>query len=550
MSPLSSFRPLLGGLLAMTGFAGLATVAAAQAPAAASGGAPGARIERVTVYPGLAQVERTVKVGAGQREIVLDCLSPQLDLNSLRVEADPGLRTGAVSSQRRKRSDTPACQASPLDGRIRALEDRIAALNNESASLDLAMGWLRAPSGAGDRHPAPGATAATATPAGLAQWLATVQKSAQQSLSEQRRLQREREGLERELAPLVAERDRAQPPSAEVLSLRIPISAPREGTVRVSHLIDGPTWGPGYQARLDVEKAEVEVERLALVAQNTGEDWAGVALRLSTGSPRSAPGGPLPRRWEIGTRPQPQPLPAAPVARSMRLGAAPAAAEARAEDDGAAFQPAQQSTTEFATVFDLPGTHAVASGNQRVTLSLGSVRWPAQVKVQTTPHLAASAWLVAEIQRPDGHWPDGPLRLLRDGQVVGQAALRLGQRTTLTLPFGQDERIRVQVNPAPQRTGEAGFFGNRAERRVSRSYTIENRRGVPVLLEVLEAGPVATDERITVTRRFEPAPREGDWQDQPGIVAWVLNLAPGASQRFTAEYTIAHPRDLAVSESR
>ncbi|MFY7975413.1 MAG: mucoidy inhibitor MuiA family protein [Rubrivivax sp.] len=503
-----------------------------------------ARIDRVTVYPGLASVERSVRVTAGQREIVLDCLSPQLDLNSLRIDADPGLRTGAVSSQRRKRSESGACQASPLDARIRALEDRIATLNNESASHDLALSWLKAPGTAAERSaagaPAAGGVAFTA-------WLATVQKAGQQALTEQRRLQREREVLERELAPLAAERDRAQPTSAEVMSLRIPLSAPREGTVRLSYLIDGPTWGPGYQARLEVERAEVEVERLALVAQNTGEDWAGVALRLSTGSPRGTPGGPVPRRWEIGIRPQPQPI-AAAAPRSLRLAAAPEMAEAKADDS--AFQPVQQSATEFATVFDLPGTHDIASGNQRVTLSLGSARWPAQVKVQTTPHLAPSAWLVAEVQRPDGNWPDGPLRLLRDGQVVGQAALRLGQRTTLTLPFGLDERIRVQVNPGPQRTGETGFFGTRAERRITRSYTVENRRGVAVLLEVLEAGPLSTDERIAVTRKFEPNPRDGDWQDQPGIVAWVLNLAPGASQRFTAEYTISHPRDLAVFENR
>jgi hypothetical protein len=108
----------------------------------------------------------------------------------------------------------------------------------------------------------------------------------------------------------------------------------------------------------------------------------------------------------------------------------------------------------------------------------------------------------------------------------------------------------VQVNPAAQRTGETGFFGNRAERRINRSYTVENRRGVPVLLEVLEASPVSTDERIAVTRKFEPNPREGDWQDQPGIVLWTLTLAPGTSQRFTAEYTISHPRELPVFEGR
>jgi uncharacterized protein (TIGR02231 family) len=517
-------------------------LAAAQAPAPGS-----SRIERITVYPGLAQVERSVRVAAGQREVLLECLSVQLDLNSLRLDPEAGLRTGAVSSQRLKRGDVPACQQSPLDARIRTLEDRIAALNNENASQDLVLGWLKAPgSGAGERLPA-GAPAAGSP--GFAAWLAQVQKAGQQALAEQRRLQREREGLERELAPLVAERERTQPAGGVVLNLRIPVSTSREATLRVSHLVEGPTWGPGYQARLEVERGEVEVERLALVAQNTGEAWAGVALRLSTGNPRAAPGGPLPRRWEIGTQPVPQARSIAQQLRDSGFKAMSLAPEPATEGD-ARVQPVQATVGEFATVFELPGTHEVASGNQRVTVSLGSVRWPAQVKVQTTPNLAASAHLVAEVARPEGHWPDGPLRLLRDAQVVGQSALRLGQRSTLVLPFGLDERIRVQVNPVPQRTGETGFFGNRAERRIARSWTIENRRGVPVLVEVLEASPVSTDERIAVTRKFEPAPRDGDWQDQPGIVAWNLTLAPGASQRFTAEYTISHPRELSVSESR
>jgi uncharacterized protein (TIGR02231 family) len=205
---------------------------------------------------------------------------------------------------------------------------------------------------------------------------------------------------------------------------------------------------------------------------------------------------------------------------------------------------------EFATEFEVPGTVDVGSGAQRVSLSLGSTRWPATVKVQTTPAADASAWLVAELARPEGVWPDGPLRLMRGNQVVGQGVFRVGQRDRLTLPFGRDELVRVQVNPVQQKSGETGFIGTRTERRISHAYTVENRRRSAIQLEVLEATPVSTDEKITVTRQFDPAPRPGDWQDQPGIVAWTLTLAPGQSQRFSADYVVSHPKDLAVSEQR
>lgn len=106
-------------------------------------------ITRVTVYPGTAVVERTA------RELVLNCLSPQFDMASLRAEQ-------------------PACTASPLDGRITALEDRIAGLTAEHASQELVLGLLKELGASAD-----GATWAPAAPGGsLAATLSLVHRCA------------------------------------------------------------------------------------------------------------------------------------------------------------------------------------------------------------------------------------------------------------------------------------------------------------------------------------------------------------------------------------
>jgi hypothetical protein len=134
--------------------------------------------------------------------------------------------------------------------------------------------------------------------------------------------------------------------------------------------------------------------------------------------------------------------------------------------------------------------------------------------------------------------------------VVGRTVWRLGERETLALSFGRDEQVRVQNLPVTQQTASAGFIGTRTERRVGRLVEVENRRRTPVTLEVLESTPVSTDEKITVTRQFTPAPQPGDWQDQPGIVAWTQTLAPGQKARFSAEYLIGHAKELQVIERR
>ncbi len=505
-------------------------------------------IDQVTVYPGLAVVERSAKVATGARELVLDCLSSAFDMASLRIDADAGVVIGPVNSTSRPRAEAPECDNAPREARIRSLEDRIAVLDADRGGYDLVLGYLRALAPGDSASAARGAAPAPVSGPALQAMLGAIQRGGQGALVEQHRLDREREALTRELKPLLTERERLRQSAGEVRRLRISLSAAREGSVRLQYQVPGPTWAPAYRATLDTVSRRVDIERLAQVSQRSGEDWVGVSLRLSTGSPRAATGGPQPRTWEVYPRP---PM----VAPMMAPPPAPASApayDALAQRDRSSEVPlefaVQVNQGEFATEFALPGRVDVASGSQSVSLSIANLRLPAAIKVQATPHADASAWVIAEVARPDGVWPDGPLQLIRGTQAVGQGVWRTGQREPIALAFGRDELVRVQVNPAQQRNSSAGFIGNRTERRISRVYEVENRHVSAIELRVLEASPVSKDEQITVTRQFTPAPQAGDWLDQPGIVAWTQSVAPGQTARFGADYTISYPKDLSVSE--
>lgn len=516
------------------------------AAATAGAAAQPAPIERVTVYPGLAEVERVARVSAGSRELVLDCLSAQFDMGSLRIEPDAAVRTGAVSALNRSREQAPECQVTPLDERVKALEDRLATLDAEHEGHALALGYLRAlaPS-------EPASAPRQSAPAGsLTQQVAALQKAGQSALTEQHRIERAREALRRELAPLQAERDRLRQQGGEVRQLRIALSASADGQVRLRYQVPGPSWAPAYRAQLDTTSGALEIERLAQVLQRSGEDWRGVALVLSTGSPRGATGGPPPRPWTLAIRER---EPAAEVAvQSMRMKAAPAAAApapAMATADGLDFA-VQMQEGEYATEFALPGKVDIGSGAQRVALSLGRQRFSATLLAQAVPAQDASAWLLAELPRPAGIWPDGPLQLLRDGQAVGSSTLRMGQRATLSLPFGRDEKVRVQVLQPPAQQASSGFIGQRSERRVARRYEIENRHATPIELRVLESSPVSTDERVQVDKRFEPAPASQAWQDEAGVIAWQRRLAAGERWVLQADYQISWPKDQPLAERR
>src|SRR5262249_26117330 len=58
------------------------------------------------------------------------------------------------------------------------------------------------------------------------------------------------------------------------------------GIVRLNYLVDAASWHPAYKLRAgNGNKDAVGLEYLAAVVQQTGEDWSGVSMTLSTAQP-------------------------------------------------------------------------------------------------------------------------------------------------------------------------------------------------------------------------------------------------------------------------
>jgi hypothetical protein len=96
------------------------------------------------------------------------------------------------------------------------------------------------------------------------------------------------------------------------------------------------------------------------------------------------------------------------------------------------------------------------------------------------------------------------------------------------------------------RSGTAGFVGQRIERQIADLYTVTSRHKGPVELLLLEASPVAVADQITVDAVFEPKPKIQNWEERRGVVAWERSLAPGETLKFVADYTVTYPKDAAV----
>jgi uncharacterized protein (TIGR02231 family) len=488
-----------------------------------------APVVQVTLHPGAALVERHARVEAGRQRVEIGCLPADFDLGSLRVEGE-GVRIGDLTVQDVPAESAPECRPQPLDERVRALEDRRAAIDAELQANETVLAYLR--------QPLPPA-AVGATPVAAAE---TLRRAAQEALLRKIPLERQLQALDRELVPLRADRDRTA--GTPRRTLRFTADAAQAGMLlRIRYLVlRSAGWAPAYRARLDTARARVELERQAIVTQSSGEDWRGVRLTLSTADPRGAVAAPAPDLWRLSIA-----VPEAPAAVSRNL-MAPAAelAQARSREADDLADPAVVQAVG-ATEFALAAPADLLHGAQKSTLVLERLELPVQLLVRSVPRREAQAYVTALAARPAGIWPRGPLQLQRDGTPTGTLPQwNPGEgREGWTLPFGRDERVRVEVQQLPEASGSAGFIGSRSERRYRWRYRVENRHAQPVQLELVEAPPVSTHEDIRVEARHEPP--AAAWQaDQPGVLAWRRELAPGSTASFEADYLVSWPKDARI----
>lgn len=514
------------------------------------------RIARVTVYPGSATVERVAKVAAGARSVTLTCLPASLDVQSLQISADPTVRVGEFNVLTEDRDVVSAC-ASPLDGRIRELEDQIAGVKAEASALQLVDSYLKGVAGSRAGDETPGGRVQSATPAQITATAEVLRKSGQDAFTRTHQLTRKQEALELALKPLVAERDRVASQRAKVVSVAINLATDRDAELRLSYQVRGPGWQPTYRATLDATKSTVLIERQALVAQNSGEDWGNVQLTLSTGQPGRATQGRLPRAWSLDVAPPPQPMPAPAMAMAMAPAPSPLARSRNAaEQEAMPTFDVSAIDKGFATEFAVPQRITVPSSGQRVTLALGNHTAPATLITRTAPAVEEAAYLVAQMAQPPGVWPAGPAGLYRDGAFVGTGRIDFGAASagapagSTSLSFGRDELITVRAEPVQDLTGTTGFTGSRTERKTRRAYSVENRHKTGITLQVLHAAPVSRNEKIEVESRYQPQPTDMAWNRSPGTVAWQQPLAAGATAQFSAEHTIRYPKDIELLENK
>jgi uncharacterized protein (TIGR02231 family) len=249
------------------------------------------RVAAVTVYPLTALVTREAEVPAGKGtiEVTINPLPAAAILSSLNAEGSEGLRvlstrfrSRTVISDTREDSQKLQDELARLSLAREKIEADVKAIQENLKTLTKMEGLIGASSAPADKA-ALNAEAAIS----VAKYIKDTRLESSRELvkleQEVKANQAKAAGLQARLTELAGGNVRTERDAVVLLDRG---NAGAGGKVRLFYLVDQATWRPQYKLRAGKAANDpVQMEFLAAVVQNSGEDWGNVNLVLSTAQP-------------------------------------------------------------------------------------------------------------------------------------------------------------------------------------------------------------------------------------------------------------------------
>jgi uncharacterized protein (TIGR02231 family) len=366
---------------------------------------------------------------------------------------------------------------------------------------------------------------------------------------EQRELAKELDRLRRELQSVQSERPRQR----YVATIELEASTAGEFDLDLTYVVNGARWQPLYDLRLT--DAGLEVTYLAQVAQRTGEDWAEVALTLSTAQPALSLIVPELDPWYVSPHVAlmaaarksmaPRPMPASVPSAGVVAASAPTLDEFP-EPQALAFDSAAVSESGVALTYRLAARADVPSTDEprKVTVAVFSLK-PIFDYV-TAPKREQVCYRRAKVKNdsPYSLLP-GSAQLFEGDEYLGATKLEFaapGQEFELAL--GADERLRVE-RKLTRREMDKTFMGDRRRIRYGYLIEVENLRDAAQTVIVRDQLPVPRDEQIKI--RLEAADPKPAEETDLNQLEWKLSVDKGAKQKVSFDFSVEYPRTMDVA---
>lgn len=354
------------------------------------------------------------------------------------------------------------------------------------------------------------------------------------------------EEIEAAQAAAQAAFERLSPPDevADMLSVEVTVADAGLVTLELSELTDWARWEMDYDFDLDRAAGALDIDRKVIVAQNTGEVWADVALTLSTArtgeTVSPAPVNPDQARIE-----DPRQLARATAAAPMAMmdEAAPMIEPEVVVEGRIKTATLQLDGLALSYVYPEPVTIAA---DEAVELALDTLALDVEPMVWASPRHDETAYTVARFTNTtDEPILPGMANILRDGHLVGREPVEMipaGAETEMG--FGPIEGIRLATIFERNAVGDTGLISKSNTREQRMTFTVENLTGEAQAVRAFFPLTYSEQEDLRVRVTATPEPDETDIDRARGVSAWDLVVAPGETAEVNITVALDWPEGM------
>ena len=506
-------------------------------------------ITAITLYPEGAQVTRDVTFTAlpGAHDLLITDLPSGIVPDLIRLSS-PDLHLGAFSLRTdrlppRDEPSSPAMAAAKAavdaatltvataQATIDAINARVEAAEAQSAFLK----GIKAESG----------TLAVDTLQGIAKMVGTETLTARQAalaaLADLPAAQKAMTAAQDSLSKAQAAQDALSQRDENYTALSVAIQADTAGKAHIilKHYVDDASWQPVYDLNLTrKDTPALTISRGVLVSQSSGEDWADVALTLSTAQPseQSEPSQLYAQLRSIG---DPE-APAQALSKSASEGDAMAAPVTEAMMEPTAASAELQGDV---VVYVYPSPVSVASGVENLRLALDEKTTTPTIEARAIPRYDQTAFLLASFTNDTGEiLLPGQAFLSREGTLVGSAWLTgVAPGDTYELGFGAIEGLRLKRDEPKRSQGDRGIITSSTQIAEEAVLKIENLTNESWPVKLMDQVPYSEQEDLEISFTADPKPSETDVKGQRGVLAWSFDLAAGEKKEVMLNSLITWP---------
>lgn len=558
------------------------------------------RITAVTVYQTNALVTRevTVPAGAGVAELVVGPLPASTVDSSLHAEGNDGLRVLTTRYRTRVVRESTLDEVRKLEQQLKDVRADIQQLQKqaqtEQENLQLLTKLETFTTASMKDITEKGQLNAEGVTTLAKYIMENREQRARKTVEVQQEIadnQEQEQYLQREMARIASGADRTVREAVIVVDNE----KGQAGAVHLNYLVSAASWRPQYRLRATDNQADVQLEYLAAISQQSGEDWRGVKLVLSTAQPSLNAAPPELAILEIrtaqqaaqqaeqimvdGNRLQRSSIANLKQADQLRQEAQFFANSANKSDAAKRWNEAgallqsdeilnpdiimeqrkQQAEVAFlegqSVTFHLERPLTVPWREDEQLIEVARVQMKPEFFYNATPVLTPHVYRLAKLTNTSKYvLLPGEVTVYIGTDFVGRAALPLvaiGEQ--FTAGFGVDPQLQaarqlVDKSRAIQGGNQVLTFNYRI--RIS-SYKAE-----PVRVQVWDRLPHADTETVNVTLgNTDPKPSEDATylrEDRPeGLLRWDLEVPPGSTGEkakvVTYQFKLEYARDANIT---